>query len=166
MSVIDLGQIKTEIKSLLDTANTTTAAPLDLSSGMTDRVREVGTINITRIPFQPSFYPAVTIYYDNKIPEEATIARDQLQARRKAKLQIQIAGIVFLSTVTDDLTDDADNEIEKLMENIEQVLRQDSTLGGTVLWTGTDKTEFHNVNISEDSMMRVGIMDFFATVFY
>jgi len=166
MSVIPLGTIKTEIKSLLDTANTTTASPLDLSNGMTDRVIEVGTINLTRIPLQPSFYPAVTIYYDNKVPEEATIARDQLTAKRKAKLQMQIAGIVFLSTVTDDLVDDADNEIERLMENIEEVLRQDPGLGGNTKWTGVDRVEYHNVNVSEDSMMRIGIMDFFAIVFY
>lgn len=165
MSKIDLNAIKARIRTTLLAENTTTAA-LDLSDGMTDRVKRILRVNLARIPLQPSFYPAVTIYYDNKSTGAKDIAINQLRGRREADINIKLAGVVFLNSVTDDLEDDADNECENLMENIEQVMRTDPTLGGNVKRTSVSLINYHNVNLSEDTMMRIGILDFQATTLY
>lgn len=166
MSVVALGGIKTQIKTVLDGANTTTGSPIDLSNGMTTRVQKILTYS-TAIPVQPSFYPAIAISTVDKDVEPMTIAKDQLTGQRKGMLNFSIAGFVWLDAQTSgfELSDIADNECEKLMENVEQVLRSDPTLGGNVAWSHPTKVTYHNV-LEEGAHFRVAIMNLQARVHY
>ena len=65
-AVVDLNGIKSTLKTLFDTANTTTASPVDLSNNMTQRVKRVLTVNPEQIPPQASFFPFVTSYITSK----------------------------------------------------------------------------------------------------
>ena len=75
-SRVDLNGIKTELKSLFDTANTTTASPIDLSSNLSNskRVNKVLTIHPEMILPQASLFPLVTCYIDSKTIKRLDIA--------------------------------------------------------------------------------------------
>jgi hypothetical protein len=118
----DLGGIKSAVQSILETANTTTGSPIDLSDSMASRVRQVLQINVEIMPPpQPSFYPCITMFYDGKQVELQDIAGSMLTGRRKAELDLKIVGIVWvdnMNTANFQYKDLADNECEQLMENI------------------------------------------------
>ena len=162
---IDLNGIKTQLKSILDTANTTTAT-YDLSTGMDKRVQKVLKVNPLKIPIQPSFFPYVTCYTDNKDIELDTIAKNQLTGRRQADISLQVIGAVWDSIISDPLLDDADEECERLMENIEEIIRRDFTLNDTVKWTKPESTSFHSLPLDEQTSMRVGALTLNCKVFY
>ncbi len=132
----DLNGIKTALKSLFDTANTTTASPIDLSSGLSNsqRVKKVLTVHPEFIRPQASFFPFVTCYVDEKQIDSDQIAGNQLNANRMSDLTINIVGAVFNANMTDVTKDPADDDINYLMENIELVLRSSPNLSGAVKW--------------------------------
>ena len=165
MAVLDLENIKNQVKSALDSANTLTASQ-DLSSGLETRVQQVLTVNPARIPIQASWYPFVTVYLDGKSMEEATMQGGQSAGRRKATLDLKIVGAVWNSTISDDTKDDADNDCECLMENIEEIMRGATKLGGAATWSFPTEVTFHNRQLDEGSSLRVGIMNYQVTVFY
>lgn len=162
---LDLNGIKTQIQSLLDAANTTTAST-DLSSGMETRVQQVLTLNPARIPVQATWYPFVTCYIDSKSMEDTTIARDQASGKRKAQVDVKIVGAVWNSTVTNANKDDADDDCESLMENIEQILRASPTLNDAVKWSFPTEVTYHNMALEEQTSIRAGILNLKATAFY
>lgn len=162
---INLNGIKTTIQSILNTANTTTASPTDLSVGLEDRIKEVMTVNPDLIPIDTSRLPAVTIWIDSKSVIPDTIAATQLAAKRKAKVRFKIAGAVFRSLITDYRTDLADDEAAILMENIEEILRGNPNLSGTVSWQFPSDINYYT-RTQEETMYRVGIMDLDAVVHY
>lgn len=169
MSVIDLDGIKTAIKTILETANTTTGSPIDLSLSMVNRVNKVLTLNPERIPIQPSFFPAITVFYQGKDVQPADMAVNGLNAKYRARIKAKILGIVWLddiNTANFQYTDLADNECENLMENIEQVLKSDLTLQGKALWSQVRSVEYFNVNLGEDAHFRTGVIDFEIMVQY
>lgn len=169
MSRLDLSGIKSEVQSILETANTTTGSPIDLSTSMTDRVKKVLQINVERIPIQPSFFPCITMFYGGKQVELKDIAGSMLNSRRRGDIDLKIVGIVWIdnmNTSNFQYKDLADNEIENLMENIEQVLRIDPTLNNKVLWCKTTDVTYHTYTVSEGSHMRAGIMNFKLSVLY
>lgn len=166
MTVIDLNSIKTEIKSILDAENTTTASVIDLSNGLSERVKEVLTVNPEVIPIGAERLPAISIWIDSKSLDIETIAATQAQAKRKTKIGFKIAGIVYTSFVDDFRTDNADDEAAILMENIEEVLRNNDNLNNKVLWHYPLGTTYHNFNLAEETNMRVGLMDYETTLFY
>lgn len=162
---IDLNGIKTQLKSILDTANTTTAT-YDLSEGMDKRVQKVLKVNPLKIPIQPSFFPYITCYTDNKEIELDTIAKNQLTGRRQADISLQVIGAVWDSIISDPLLDDADEECERLMENIEEIIRRDFTLNDTVKWSKPESISFHSLPLDEQTSMRVGALTLNCKVFY
>ncbi len=169
MARVALGSIKTSTQSILNTANTTTGSPIDLSDSLTTRIQQVLQINVERIPIQPSFYPCITMFYDNKGVTIQDIAKDMLTSRRRGEIDLKIVGLVWIdnmNTSNFQYKDLADNECEQLMENIEQVLRSDPTLGGNCLWSKTTDVSYHSYQVSEDSHMRAGIMNHKITVQY
>lgn len=92
-----------------------------------------------------------------------------LDGRRQGDIDLKLVGIVWIdnmNTTNFEYKDLADNECEQLMENIEQVLRLDPTLGGNVLWSKTTDVSFHSYPVTEDSNMRVGIMNFKISALY
>lgn len=169
MARVDLSGIKTEVKSILDTANTTTGSPIDLSDSLTSRIRQVLQINIEKMPIQPTFFPCVTMFYDSKKIELQDIGATMLSGRRRADIDLKIVGLVWIdnmNTANFQYKDLADNECEQLMENVEQVLRNDPTLNGKCVWSKSTDTSFHTFPVSEDSHMRAGIMTYKITAMY
>lgn len=169
MGQIALSTIKTQVQSVLDTANTTTASPLDLSSNLAKRVQQVLQINVERIPIQPDFYPCVTMFYDSKSVNLQDMASSMVLGKRKADVDLKIVGIVWnddINTSNFQYKDLSDNECEQLMENVEQVLRNDPTFSNNVLWSKTTEVSYHTYSVSEGSNMRAGIMNFRLTVMY
>ena len=169
MARIPLSTIKTATQSILDTANTTTGSPIDLSDSMTSRVQKVLQINLERIPIQPSFFPCVSIFYEAKQITLQDMAGSMLTGRRKAEVDMKIVGVVWIdnmNTSNFQYKDLADNECEQLMENIEQVLRADPTLGGNALWSKTTDVNYQSYPVAEDAHMRVGTMTHKITVLY
>lgn len=169
MSVIDLDGIKNSVKSILEAANTTTGQPIDLSSGMVKRVNKILTLNPERLPIQPTFFPAITVFYQGKDVDWRDMAVNGLNARMRARVKAKILGIVWLDDMNSanfQYKDLADNECENLMENIEQVLRSDPTLQGKALFSRVTGAEYFNVSLGEDAHFRAGTIDFEITVQY
>lgn len=166
MAQIDLNGLKTAIKSILDTANTTTGSPIDLSQNLNDRVQQVLKVHPGRISIQASFYPYITMFIDDKAIELASIARNQVSAKRLAELEINIVGAVSENIITSVNADDADEEIEALMENIEEVLRSNDTVNSTVKWAKPTRVNYHGAAFDEESIIRAATMTFNATVEY
>lgn len=162
---VDLNSIKTQMKSIFLSANTTTA-DYNLSSGMDKTVQKILKVNPLKIPIQPSFFPYVTIYTDSKSPELETIAKNQQIGTRSAELNLTIIGAVWDSIISDVTADDADEEIERLMENVEEVIRRNHTINSTVKWTKPTSISYHSLPLDEQASMRVGAMNLMCKVFY
>lgn len=166
MSVADLNGIKDQLKIIFDGANTTTASPIDLSSGMSKRVLKVLTVNPDLIKPQASFYNFVTCYIKDKNIVRDSISGTQLAAKRESDVSIEIVGAVFNQNFTDVTKDPADNDINYLMENIEQVLRSNPTLNSTVKWQAPQSVSYFSSNLNQNNNVRVGILTLSAKVFY
>lgn len=162
---IDLNNLKEQVQTILQDANTTTASR-DLSSGLTTRVQKVLKINPGRIPVQSSWYPFVTIFVDSKTVSLLDMAATKLTAKRRAEVDLKIIGAVWNSISTDNEVDPADDDCEDLMENIEEILRRNDTLNSTVTWHATTDVKYHNANLDEEVHLRVGILNLRASVFY
>jgi hypothetical protein len=162
---IDLGNIKEQIQGIFETANTTTAS-VDLSNGLLTRVQKVLKVNPARIPVQASFHPFVTVYVDNKGITPQDIAVNQTNSKRRAEVDIKIAGAVWNNIYVNPDVDDADDDCESLMENIEQILRANPTLAGTVTWSFPNQVTYHTTNLDSNVNLRAGILNLKTTIFY
>jgi len=162
--VIDLNNFKTQIKTIFDAANTTTAST-DLSSGLVRRIQRVVKYNPGKLPIQASLYPCVAIHTAAKTIENVTIARTQANGKRKAEIDFTIDGIVWNSAIDSD-GDPADDDCESLMENIEEIMRANPTVAGIATWSFPTAVTYHQIRLDEESHMRIGRMNYRATVFY
>ena len=165
-AVVDLNGIKSTLKTLFDTANTTTASPVDLSGSMTQRVKRVLTVNPEQIPPQASFFPFVTSYITSKNIYDDDIAKDQLSTKRKAEVSIEVVGAVFNQNQTDVNKDPADTDINYLMENVELVLRSDYNIGGKVKWQKPSDVQYYTSVLDARNHIRAGILKLTAIVLY
>lgn len=163
---LDISAIKQEIKSLL-VANNTTTSSVFLSNNMTTRVKKVYTVNPEKIELTANATPYVTIYTDRKSIEQADIARNQAIARRQTDLTLNIVGALWNQNFSADITKDpADDDLEYLMENIEEVLRQYPDLEGNVSWQVPEETDYFSMPIDEDSHFRAARLKLKCRVFY
>lgn len=153
---LDLNNIKTQFKSILDAANTTTAA-YDLSTGLNTRVQTIAKVNPLKIPQYASYYPYVTAYVDTKDIEQTNINRNFKDAKFGADINLLIVGAVWEPQQSVFNEDEADEQIETLMENIEEIMRRNFTLNGTVKWCRVEKTEYHSLPIEEETHLRYGV---------
>lgn len=163
---VDLNGIKTQIKTVLDSANTTTASPIDLSSSLTSRVQRVLTVHPDFIKPQASFYPLVTCYISGKTIENMDIAIDQLNSKRRAIVNIDVVGAVFNQNMLSVDADPADNDINYLMENVELALRASPNLASNVKWQVTDGVTYFSAIVSQNAAIRAGVLSLKATVLY
>lgn len=163
---VDLNGIKTELKSLFNSANTTTASPIDLSYSLTKRVQKVLSVHPEFIPIQASHYPCVTCYVSNKSMPSEDIAKDQLNAKRRCDISIDVVGAVFNQNILDITKDPADEDINYLMENIELILRSSPNLNGSVLWQKPTSCEYYSTILNSQVHLRVGIIKLEASIFY
>lgn len=165
-SRVDLKGIKDQLKSIFETANTTTASPIDLSSDLTKRIQKVLTVHPQMIPIQASFYPCVTCYIDAKDIKSDDVASSQLNSKRKATIPIQVIGSVWNQNMTSVTEDPADNDINYLMENVELILRSNHNLNNKVLWQIPSNVRYYIGSIDEQTHLRAGILTLNATVYY
>lgn len=164
----DLNGIKTAISSILTTANTTTASPIDLSSGLSNskRVVKILKVNPERIVPQASFFPLVTCYIESKSMRRDDIAKDQLNVKRRATVDIKIVGSVWNNNFSSTAEDPADEDINYLMENIELILRSDFNLQNKVTWQKPIDCKFYTTMLDEQTHLRSGVLSLEAEVFY
>ena len=165
MSVIDLAGIKTQIKSLLDTANTTTASTF-LSNNMTDKIQKVMTINPAKVPPQASFYPFVTTWVDSKDIDTETMTLNVSKGRKIAQINISVLGAIFHSPITSDLDDPTELDVNFLMENVEQILRDSTTLNSTCKWHLAESVEYFDIFNGDKPFLRAGQLKITANVQY
>jgi len=163
---VDLNNIKSELRSLFNSANTTTANPIDLSSSLTRRVQKVLSVHPEFIPIQASHYPCVTCYISNKSMPSNDIAKDQLNSKRRGDISIDVVGAVFNQNFLDITKDPADEDINYLMENIELILRSSPSLNGSVLWQNPTSCEYYSTVLNSQVHLRVGILKLEASIFY
>jgi hypothetical protein len=165
---IDISTLKGTVKSLMDTANDTVAS-YDLSTGMSRRVQYVNTYNPEKIMPEAHILPAVFIWAAAKKVSLETINMSLASGKRKAELLFNVAGVVWVPYSSTTTLDPADDDCEKLMENIEQVLRNSDTLGGTIAkWHLSPDVTYHTAlaPTGEQAHLRVGLMGLRAIIYY
>ena len=166
-STVNVANIKEQIRFVLAEANTTTGSPIDISANMSKSVKTIYKINPELIEMTGDKFPAVTVWTDNQAIEAATIANSQSQGKRKGTITFTIAGIVWNDLYGVDLaTDPADEDLEKLMNNIERILRSFTTLTDTIKWQLPNSIQYFTSGIDEEAHMRVGLMTLECHLFY
>lgn len=164
----DLIGIKEQIQTVLLTANTTTASPIDLSANLSNskRVQQVLKVHPEMIVPQASFFPLVTCYITDKTVTQADIAKDQLSSKRRAKISVDIVGSVWNNNFVTLDEDPADEDIGYLMENIELALRSDPNLSTKVNWQIAKGCQYYTTVLDEQTHLRSGILKIECDVFY
>jgi len=165
MAKFDLNNLKEQIQTILQEANTITAST-DLSGSLDTRIQKVLKINPARIPVQASIHPYVTNFVESNQIELPVSHLNQNKTFRKANVNIQVIGTVWSTAITDNEVDPADEECEKLMENIEEVLRENRTLNGSVDWHMPVGVTYHNVGLEEGVHVRTGILTLQCSAYY
>lgn len=165
---LPLNELKEQIRYALFVNNTSTGAPTqNLSDGLSRPVRTVLKINPDRLGApHDNALPAVTVFTDSKDVEQVTIATNQLTGKRRAQVNLKVMGMVWEPHTSNLKTDPADEECEKLMENIERIIRAYDTLGGNVQWHIPTGVTYHSFTNSEETHFRAGILDLQATLYY
>jgi hypothetical protein len=165
---VDLNGIKTAIRNTLLAANTTTASPIDLSSGLSNskRVRNILKVNPEMIIPQASMFPLVTCYIDGKPIKSMDIAKTQLDSKRRATINVNVVGTIWNNNFTSITEDPADEDINYLMENIELALRADYNLGGSVNWQIASECKYYTSVLDEQTHLRSGVLSINCEVFY
>jgi hypothetical protein len=165
---VDLNGIKEQIQTILANANTTTASPVDLSSGLSNsvRVNQVLKIHPEMIIPQASFFPLVTCFVSEKTAKRMDIAGSQINSKRRSTVSVNIVGSIFNANISSVDEDPADEDIGHLMENIEWILRTDSTLGGKVNWHQVTNCEYFATILDEQTHLRSGILKLECEVWY
>lgn len=165
-AVVDLNGILTGLKSVFDTANTAGASPVDLSNSMSQRVKKVLTLHPDLIRPQASDWPFVSCYVTSKNVTGEDIAKDQLSAKRRAQISIEIVGGVFNQNYTDNTKDPASDDCNYLMENIELILRSDYNVGTKVKWQRPDSITYFSSPFDARNHIRAGILRLTGEVIY
>jgi hypothetical protein len=167
---LDINNIKEQIQTILETANTTTASPIDLSSNLANsvRVQTIAKFNPDKLPREITAYPMITCWIDGKSIEHATIAKNQRTGKRRADVDVKVMGMVFNPNHADDNIDPADEDINYLMENIELTLRAFPKLGGGDVITSIPEgtTYYRDYLSSEQTHVRAGVIDLKVTTYY
>jgi len=171
--VLDIVQIKDAVKALLERENHIAGNPRDLSQDLSARVKGVFKLHPQRFFIQGTQLPAVTIYTDRKSISPQTIATTQLAAKRKSVLTLFVAGVVWNPTMNTFDTDPADDDCERLLENVEEILRSEPQLKDltddnvNILWQMPTGVEYQNFSFGdEEGHYRVGLMTLDLTVFH
>jgi len=165
-SILNINDIRDKIQTVLNDANTTTASPVDLSSGLYERINKVCKFNPSDIEPQTSWFPCVSIHIDSKEITPAGIAVNQLISSRKATLSFKIIGMIYYNLVSNPEDNLPEEEITTLMENIELILKSNATLDGLVLYQVPTGVDYWTQPYSDTDMLRVGEMSLEAVMHY
>jgi hypothetical protein len=166
-TVINIPNLKEQIRYVLDQNNTTTSTILDLSASMSKRVQKIATINPEKIPIQGSMFPNICISTDQKSIDQRTIAKNQVDGKRRATVSFLVTGQVWNQNFGSNVFNDpADDDLEKMMENAEKILRHYADLAGTATWQFPSSVTYHSANIDEQTHLRVAFMNLEVTLYY
>lgn len=166
MSQAPLTSLKTQIKTILDAANTATAA-VNLSGGSSKVVAKVMKVNPLAFPIQASFYPLVSVYVDSKATRDDGIAKAQATARRKAKVTLNVVGAVWNANwANSDSVDEASDDCEHIMENIEEILRSNTQLASLCSWQMPSSVDYINAPMGGSAHIRTGVLKLEVTLWY
>jgi len=166
-ATVPLGELKEQIRYVLNANNTATGAPIgDLSDGLTRRVQMILKVNPEKIPPNDNILPALTVFIDSKSTAPESIARNGATGKRKAEISLKIAGMVWEPYTDNRIEDPADEDLEKLMENAEKILRGYDSLSGNVSWQFPTQITYHSLGWDEKAHYRGSIMDIKAILFY
>jgi hypothetical protein len=167
MPVINVGSLKDAIKTALDANNIAVGAPVaDLSANMTKRVLKVATIDPRDIKLNATQMPAVCIYAQSKTPRNTSIGPNQLQTKKEAFVLLTLAGLVWNQNFQADIYDDPSaRDVERLMENIEEILRGNMQISGCT-WQISGDITYHNANFDEQTHFKIAFMDVQFKYFY
>ena len=158
MAVLDLNNIKENIQTVLQAQNTTTASILDLSNGLTERIKKVFKKHPRHLVGQASEMPCVTVFIDGKTIENTTISPNQrTQAKRKAEVNVHVAAMLWDNNFGTNDDDEAEDDIESVIENVEEILRNDPTVSGTVDFIIPQDVVFFNL-YEDNAHMVTGVL--------
>ena len=79
---------------------------------------------------------------------------------------LKLLGMVWNSNAVSHDEDPSDEDCEKLMENLEEIIRNNFTLDGTVNWTFPDTVTYHQARLDEQTHLRAGEMALKVRMFY
>lgn len=165
---VDLNGILDRIQTLLTEANTTTASPINLSADLLNGkvVKQILKVNPEMIIPQASIFPLVTSYIPAKDIIGQDIAKDQLSAKRRSTLNVNVVGTIWNNNIRDFKEDPADTDIHYLMENIELVLRSDPSLNNLVKWQKPVSCKYYTSLLDEQTHLRSGLLSLECELFY
>lgn len=124
-------------------AYNTTTASVDLSSGLTTRVKNIYKNDPAVVGLRGDIYPAVFVRINRKSEDFAGIgSTGPSGARKQATAEYDVIGFYrkdgAYGTQAQVLV-----ELERLAENIEGVFQAEGTLSGTALWCQAKETSFY-----------------------
>jgi hypothetical protein len=157
MANFDIPNFKDQVQTVLNDANTTTATT-DLSGNLSTRIAKVLQVNPERIPIASTWHSFVTCYIESKEINHPSFNQQQHKVLRNCVINLQIVGAVYNSLLSARDEDSADEDCEALMENIEEILRENPTIKGTVRNTSYEETTFHNRTLDDGANLRYGIV--------
>lgn len=123
-------------------AYNTNTAVVDLSSGLTTRVKNIYRNDPAIVGLRGDIYPAVFVRVNKKSEDFAGLGfTGPAGARKTAVVEYDVIGFYrkdgAYGTQAQVLL-----ELERLAENIEGVFQQESSLSGTALWCQCKETNF------------------------
>lgn len=167
MSVIDLNNLKEQVQTLLHDNNTTTSSVRDLSEGLATakRITKVFKKHPRHLIGQASEFPCVTVFIDGKDIDNTTISMNQRSAKRRADVQVRVAALMYDNNFQSNDDDEAEDDLESVMENLEEILRSNTTLNGAAQWIIPEDVDFFTL-YKDNSSLLTGVFSFKAVVHY
>ena len=163
---LNLNQIKENVQTFLQDANTATADAY-LSESMVTPVQSILKTNPERIRPDATDFPFITVFITGKNIEKQDMSRNDAIGKRWGTVQLRLVAGVWNDSYKNRDEDPADNEIEYLMENIELVLRnQDNFLAGNTTIQTPGNVEYFTHMMEEENHLRVGVMDYEVKLLY
>ena len=141
------------VANTLTNANTTTAT-VDLSSGLTTRVRNIYRSDPAIVGLRGDIYPAVFVRVNRKEEEFAGLgATGPAGARKQATVSYDVIGF-YRKDGGRQSQADVLVELERFAENIEGVFQQETTLSGTAMWCQVKQTDFYGPFQNDESWIK------------
>lgn len=163
---LDINGIIEATQTILETANTTTASPLDLSSGLTNRVANIVKFSPVYINAQRDKIPAIHVWLESKDIDFKDISINQLNGRREGTLQIKVAGFVAMTNYITQDVNQSEQEVRILMENIEQVLRSNDKLSNTVDRQRITNVTYFDLPYTDEVNFKAAVLSMEAKKYY
>lgn len=159
---VDLTSKLSSLKNLIDKNNVTTSSD-DISSGLVRRVRTTfkGVRGFAENnPIAKTQYPAVVVELSNKVEILPDIGNN---TKRDMEVFYDIISIVDHVEVPGSGRSDSDDEIVKLTNNIEALIRGKITLSTTCDWCEIETTDYSNTYRDDThvSVSRISLKTYF-----